>query len=104
MDRLRAGKIGRIQITDNIDIPSTSVKGSQKLPEETQTTKESSKTHIAEQMQQQTQANENDKTTGMITIQQTDSVSYVAVIVSVITLVLVGLMFRNSRKRTPWGN
>ncbi|MFH1237124.1 MAG: carboxypeptidase-like regulatory domain-containing protein [Candidatus Aenigmatarchaeota archaeon] len=46
----------------------------------------------------------NDKSTGMIIFQQIDSVSYVAVIVSVITLVLVGLMFKNSRKRTPWGS
>ncbi len=45
-----------------------------------------------------------DKTTGMITTQQIDNVSYIAVMVSVITLILVGLMYKNSRKRTPWGS
>lgn len=44
-----------------------------------------------------------DKSTGMITIQQIDGVSYLAVIISVITLVLVGMMFKNSRKKSPYG-
>jgi parallel beta-helix repeat protein len=43
-----------------------------------------------------------DKSTGMATSQQIDIISYVAVIVSLITLTLVGLVYKNSRKRSPW--
>lgn len=45
-----------------------------------------------------------DKSTAMITVQQVDIMSYIVVIVSVITLVLVGLTYKNSQKRTPWGS
>jgi len=48
---------------------------------------------------EQPEQSTGDKTTGMVTVQQIDNVSYVAVIISVITLVLVGLMFKNSRKQ-----
>lgn len=49
----------------------------------------------------QTEQSTGDKTTGMIIVQQIDSVSYIAVIVSAITLILVGLMFKDLRRQMP---
>jgi hypothetical protein len=85
--------IGRLEVIGNSGSPGITLSmngnpikhGSQKPAAQTATQTD----------QQQT----IDKTTGMITVQQIDSISHVAVIVSVITLILVGLMFKNSSKR-----
>lgn len=45
---------------------------------------------------------EEDKTTGMISVYQINTLSYALVVISVITLILVGLIYKNSRKRTPY--
>lgn len=89
--------IGRLEVTGSSGAPGIKLSmNNNPIKHETQ--------EPAVQVVAQTEQSSGDKTTGMITIQQADSVSYVAVIVSVITLALVGLMFKNLRKRTPWGS
>ncbi|MCX6817450.1 MAG: DUF2341 domain-containing protein [Candidatus Aenigmarchaeota archaeon] len=86
--------IGRLEVTGDSDASDIQLAmNGNPIKHETQTT--------ATQSATETEQFTGDKTTGMITVQQIDSVSYVAVIVSVITLVLVGLMYKNMRKRTP---
>lgn len=86
--------IGQIVITEDNEQASSSVKGKGQLIEEDYV------------QVGKTQTNEpaivDDRTTGMITTETVDTISYIAVMLSAITLLFMGLMYRNSRKRTPW--
>jgi hypothetical protein len=84
--------IGQVEILESQQEPIASAKGSSKIIEEI---KKDSETAYSEEPKQTQQ----DKMTGMTTTLQIDNLSYTAVIMSAVTLVLVGLIYKNSRKR-----
>ncbi|MBN2042339.1 MAG: hypothetical protein JW754_00870 [Candidatus Aenigmarchaeota archaeon] len=92
--------IGMIEVTENGGKPDIklSMNGEPKKHE-----MQDSPTHTITETEEALQTSEEPKTTGMMTgetVKQTDILSYVAVITSIITLVMVGLIYSNSRKRT----
>lgn len=86
--------IGTLEVTENsgeadIELTSNSEPVKQKTTEKSvEETKEEA-------------LSPEDKTTGMTTTQQVDSVSCIAVTLSAMTLLFVVLIYRNSKKRTP---
>ncbi len=91
--------IGQVEISGDNKESYAIVKNTNNILKMTEKTNED--THLKETSSVENEQQQTDKTTGMVTIQPIDSISYVAVIVSIITLLLVGLIYKNSRKRNP---
>jgi len=90
--------IGQIEIYEDSKEAKASVRSKGKILEEAALEGQEGQ---KESKMSETQPS-GDKTSGMTTVYHIDNFPYLATIISIITLILVGLIYKNSRKRVPW--
>lgn len=86
--------IGQVVITEDSMQAKASARSKGKIFEEAESEGQKESNEMPETQQS------GDMKSGMTTVYQIDNFSYLAVIISIITLILVSLIYRNSRKRT----